>query len=321
MSVGSFMSLIYCYNCVTNIRKAPAKNGQRQWAAAVSAKIEMDNLQHQRVELKYLIHDETARAVRDFASSYLAMDEFSAGRPDFSYPVHSLYLDSDNLDFYWHTINGNKNRHKLRLRYYDASPGSPVYCEIKRRINGAILKQRGAVRRDAVDALLAGQLPEPAQMFSNAPEAWAALERFCGLMQHYHARPKAHVAYRREAWVCPTGNATRVTMDRQIHFAFEPTARLRTEMRNPLEVFPNGVVLELKFTGRFPDWFKELVRCFNLWQCSAAKYVDGATLLMESGRDLKTIVGVPPPEIEEKLQRRRLTLKKIRQPDELAATP
>jgi hypothetical protein len=41
-------------------------------------------------------------------------------------------------------------------------------------------------------------------------------------------------------------------------------------------------VLELKFTNRFPDWFKELVRVFGLMQCGAAKYVDGVTLVGEN---------------------------------------
>ena len=42
------------------------------------------------------------------------------------------------------------------------------------------------------------------------------------------------------------------------------------------------MVLELKFTNRFPDWFADLVRVFGLRQCGAAKYVDGAALLGEN---------------------------------------
>jgi hypothetical protein len=280
----------------------------------------MDNLQHQRLELKYIVHEQVAFAARDFISSYLTVDKFGARQPDLSYPVHSLYLDSDDLVFYWHTINGNKNRYKLRLRYYDDRPASPVFFEIKRRINGAILKQRGAVKRGAVDALLAGQLPDPEQLFFDEPAPLAALERFCELMQQHHAEPKAHVAYRREAWVSTNDNSTRVTMDRQIQFVFEPATLLRTEMRNPLDVFPNSVVLELKFSGRFPDWFKELVRCFNLWQCSAAKYVDGVTLLMESGADIEAPAIAPPPETEEKLRLRRQNLKRAHRTNEPVPT-
>lgn len=276
----------------------------------------MDNLQQQRLELKYIIHEDTARGVRDFVSSYLTVDKFGARQPDFSYPVHSLYLDSDDLAFYWHTINGNKNRFKLRLRYYEDRQAAPVYFEIKRRINGAIFKQRGAVARDAVDGLLAGQLPDPDQLFFDEPAHLMALERFCELMQLHHAKPKAHVAYRREAWISTNDNSTRVTMDRQTQLDFEPTTLLRTEMRNPVNVFQNGIVLELKFTGRFPDWFKELARCFNLWQCGAAKYVDGLTLLMESGVGIESPAASLLPETEEKLHFRRQNLEKALQTNE-----
>ena len=41
------------------------------------------------------------------------------------------------------------------------------------------------------------------------------------------------------------------------------------------------MVLELKFTNRFPDWFKDLVRVFGLTQCGAAKYAEGVELLGE----------------------------------------
>src|SRR3990170_1091319 len=120
-----------------------------------------DRLQLQRFELKFIIKEEVALAVRSFVSSYLEIDEFGATRPNLSYPVHSLYLDSDDLRLYWETINGNKNRYKLRLRFYENRPNAPVYFEIKRRMNNAILKQRAGVRREAVDWILAGHLPEP----------------------------------------------------------------------------------------------------------------------------------------------------------------
>src|SRR5213593_2005927 len=78
-----------------------------------------DKMQQQRFELKYIIKEDVARAVRDFVSGYLEIDEYGATLPNFSYPVHSLYLDSDDLHLYRTTINGDKNRFKLRLRFYD----------------------------------------------------------------------------------------------------------------------------------------------------------------------------------------------------------
>src|SRR5438309_11742856 len=128
-----------------------------------------DRMQTQRFELKYLIPEATSLLVRDFVRSYLGMDEFSVGRPDYSYPVHSLYLDSDDLKLYWRTINGDKNRFKLRLRYYSTNDESPVFFEIKRRMNNCILKQCGGFRHDAIESLLTGHFPELGYLVSKAP--------------------------------------------------------------------------------------------------------------------------------------------------------
>lgn len=267
-----------------------------------------DRLQLQRFELKYIIREEVALEVREFARSYLEIDEYGASRPNLSYPVHSLYLDSDSLDLYWHTINGNKNRYKLRLRFYETQATAPVYFEIKRRMNDAILKQRGGVRHEAVDWLLAGHLPEPSHLLSADAGQLAALQRFSQLMNQHHARPKAHIAYQREAWISPHNNHIRLTMDRQVWCDPEPTSRLKTELINPICVFGSNVVLELKFTARFPDWFSELVRVFNLVQCSAAKYADGVVLLGEYRLGRAALEGVEPggaaraQERKEKLQ-------------------
>ena len=240
-----------------------------------------DRLQFQRFELKYSITETVALAVRDFISSYLEVDEYGATLPNLSYSVHSLYLDSDDLQLYQTTINGDKNRFKLRLRFYENRPEAPVYFEIKRRANNTISKQRGGVRREEVNWLLAGHLPEPAHLVSQDPKHQVALQRFCQLMNQLHAKPKAHVAYLREAWISTRDNSIRVTMDREVRCEPEPTARLSTQMHDPVMVFGNEVILELKFTDRYPDWFKELVRIFGLMQCGAAKYVDGVAKLGE----------------------------------------
>ncbi|MSU60957.1 MAG: polyphosphate polymerase domain-containing protein [Pedosphaera sp.] len=270
-----------------------------------------DNLQLQRFELKYIVKEEVALAVRDFVRNYLAIDEYGASEPNLSYPVHSLYLDSDELTTYWHTINGNKNRYKLRLRFYDKCSTAPVYFEIKRRMNDAILKQRGAVRRDAVDWILAGHLPEPAHLVSSDPKQLIALQCFSQNMNQIHAKPKAHVFYLREAWISTVNNSVRVTMDRDVRVDPEPVACLSAEMRHPVVVFGRNVVLELKFTGRFPDWFRELVRIFGLAQCSAAKYADGVVLLGESRFTSSYHLLREVPEAAQNLNARKDFLKSI----------
>ena len=241
-----------------------------------------DKMQLQRFELKYMLDEDTAIGVRDFVSTHLELDEFSVGKPNFSYPVHSLYLDSDDLYLFQSTVNSDKNRFKLRLRYYSDSPGSPVFFEIKRRVDNAILKQRAGVKREAVDLVMAGHLPEPEHMLSKEPKNIAALLRFSELAKQLNATPKVHVAYLREAWLPHDGNSVRVTMDRQVQDDPDQTTRLLTQMENPVLVFGNKVSLEIKFTGRFPSWLADMVRIFHLRKCSAAKYVDGICMMSQA---------------------------------------
>src|SRR5258708_13033346 len=87
-------------------------------------------LQAQRFELKYLIDETITPWIRDFVSSYLELDEYGAHWPDLAYSVHTLYLDSDDLRTFQSSINGTKNRFKLRLRDSDTNPNTPSFFDI-----------------------------------------------------------------------------------------------------------------------------------------------------------------------------------------------
>lgn len=238
-------------------------------------------LQAQRFELKYQIPPEIARPLREFVACYLEPDDYSVGRPNLSYSIHNLYLDSDNLHTHHATVNGDKNRFKLRLRYYDDRPGSPVFFEIKQRENDCILKKRCAVRREAAADLLAGQLPGPAHLVSREPRHLASLQRFIELQQSLQAGPRLHNHYLREAWVSPHDNSVRVTFDRNIRIEPCFNAELSTAMARPVQIYTDKIVLELKFTGRYPNWFRDLVERFGLMRGTASKYCGGVGTLGE----------------------------------------
>lgn len=232
-------------------------------------------MQSQRLELKYVIPERLASRVRDFILPYLELDAYGATRPDLSYPVHSLYLDSPDLFTYVSTINGDRNRYKLRIRFYEGRPEAPVYFEIKRREDNAIYKQRCGVRRESVADVMAGRIPDRRDLVEEGPDAERALQTFGRLVVQLQARPISHVAYQREAWTSPENNRNRITFDRRVMSCREPSLRLDARMTDPVCVFGDTVVLELKFTGRFPLWMRDLVRVFGLKQRSAAKYCDG----------------------------------------------
>lgn len=216
-----------------------------------------------------------ALAVRDFVSSYLRLDEYGASQPDFSYPVHSLYLDSGNFKTYRDTINGERNRFKLRIRYYEKEADAPVFFEIKRRYNSVIAKKRAKVKAASAARLAAGFFARPEDLAMHTPENLEAMNYISERLNLLNARPSVHVCYQREAWMGDDSNKVRVTMDRDVLSEPVRHVHLCHEMKQPVSVFGNSVILELKFTDRYPDWFKTLVQIFGLRQESAAKYVDG----------------------------------------------
>jgi len=256
----------------------------------------IDRLQTQRFERKYFIEERLAPAIREFVSGYLELDEFSQGKADYCYPVHSLYLDSNELSTYWATVHCEKQRFKLRVRYYNDDPEAPLFFEIKRRENECVLKQRAMVHRRAGASILSGQLPGLEQLVSGKPHHLAALQRFCYLMLQLNARPTMHIAYEREAWVSRSSNAVRVTMDRRVRGETRRGTEFITAMRSPVYPFGAQTVLEIKFTDRFPDWLSDMVRHFNLLQGGAPKYC-GA--IMETGEQ-RVVLGHSGP-LQQKL--------------------
>ena len=248
-----------------------------------------EQLQHQRFERKYFISERQAAGIREFVKCYLVPDQFSVGKPDYSYPVHSLYLDSEDLLTYWATVHCEKKRFKLRVRFYDDDPASPVFFEIKRRENECVLKQRGAVHRSAAPALIAGHLPAPEHLVVPKPNHLAALQRFCHLLHKLQAHPTVHVGYLREAWVSQHNNSVRVTIDRDVQGESQHGTQFTTHMRHPISPFRRLLVLELKFTDRFPDWFNEMVRHFNLVQTGAPKYCGSIAESQEARFDVPSV--------------------------------
>ncbi len=230
-------------------------------------------LQGSRFELKYVIDERRAAAIRDFVRGHLVRDEHAPDTPKGEYVVSSLYLDSPDLTLARATQRGLRNRVKLRIRQYNNDPGAPVFFEIKRRDANVILKQRAAVRRDAATRLIRGRIPRRSDLLKPDGEQYGALERFCELSRCIGAIGQVFVNYCREAYVSPDSNAVRLTFDRRLTAApFYGTLRIPDD-RNTLAPRVRGVVLELKFTDRFPKWMREMVCAFDLDRGSMAKYV------------------------------------------------
>jgi len=231
-------------------------------------------LQSNRYELKYIINERKADQIRRFILGQLEPDEFTRGLEGIGYSVHSLYLDSPDFQTCMATVRGAKNRFKLRVRFYDDDPGQPVFFEIKRRVNDVILKQRAMVKYSSVRHLVEGHWPARDDLYRPGDDgAYRALYNFCELQQKIGAGPAAYTIYKREGYEPPNTNEVRVTFDRNLRAGAFRGELTIPEMDRCSHPDIGGVVLELKFTDRFPGWMNTLVQTFDLYRSSMAKYV------------------------------------------------
>lgn len=226
----------------------------------------------QRFEAKYIVSEAEVEAIKHFASPYIDRDENCRGT--YGYSILSLYLDNPRLSLFWSSMLGEKNRFKLRFRTYTADPAQPVFLEIKRRVNQVILKQRATMHRGVIPLLLSGA-PVPGTMFINqSPRDREAFQSFRTLMESIEATPKVFVRYDREAYSGTMGQDVRLTIDRNLA-ALECNQYTHDLWADDFawhSIFA-PIVLEIKFTGSYPQWVQALVRYFNLRQDSYSKYV------------------------------------------------
>ena len=230
-------------------------------------------MQNSRYELKYLIDEQQAGRIREFVGSYVVPDPYADPRRHNCYAVHSLYLDSPNLDLLRGSLEGLRNRFKLRIRFYDADPQQPVFLELKRRLDGVITKQRVTVERGGLEQLLARHRLDRTEPWDDGPDAAVAHHDFCSSCRQLGARGIVYVSYVREAYVGAGGEPIRVTLDRQLVTDRYRAGTPLAPPAHPRCVGLPGVILELKFSNRFPQWMQNLARAFDLHRVSLAKYV------------------------------------------------
>lgn len=223
-----------------------------------------------RHELKYHISESTAEAIVQFIKPYIPLDRYCKLQRSRDYPIVSLYMDSSDLQLCKESLGGLKNRYKLRIRSYTDEPDYPRFFEIKRRINTIIMKSRARVMTRDVATLLKG-LPLPPQIYTADT---GSINQFQLYINNIQAKPAVLIRYKRQAYEGGTENKVRVTFDRELSYCVtrEPEVRLGGGgwQHNPFT--QGGVVLEIKFTDRYPIWLSEMVKCFDLKQQSISKY-------------------------------------------------
>lgn len=217
-----------------------------------------------RFEIKYLVDTRRIPELLREVAPYTRPDPHS---PEWGYPIHSVYWDTDDFRFFWEKIEGLKSRRKLRFRRYGDS--TDLFVEIKQREDRTLQKRR--IRLPLATALEAFAQGERALDWDKSASDPVASE-VAMMIEQYRLRPRMAISYRRRALFGAFDPELRVTFDGRLRY--HPTD---FDLGRPFEIGhdildPRVSVLEIKYDHRAPTWLTKTIRRHSLQMVRMSKY-------------------------------------------------
>ncbi|QDV31953.1 VTC domain protein [Planctopirus ephydatiae] len=215
-------------------------------------------------ETKYLISRSVADLVSGWAQVYMQPDQHADPALGDGYWVRTLYLDTPGADIY-HRRGVGRSR-KFRVRGYGSSP--ELWLEMKWKRREKVRKRRTVIHQDRLPLIMANSSQEH-EWFSNR-------------VHRYQLQPACQITYRRQAYLCRTSHGVyRLTLDREAFSQPHDGWRVPLETGNCRILNAENAILELKYQGDFPIFFRSLVELIPQVPCSYSKYRRAISTLMD----------------------------------------
>lgn len=211
----------------------------------------------QRVEYKYILTREQLKYLQENLVGYMKVDKYGLTT------ICSLYFDTPDYRLIRTSIEKPKFKEKIRLRSYGlATDESPVYLEIKRKVNGVVYKRR--IRTTVKQAL---------NFISNDNiDSDNQIAKELTFFRNYYAnlRPSCIILYDRAAYIDPNG-VVRLTIDGNPRYRFDNLDLTSSLDGTPL--LSSGVaILEIKIQGAMPLWLSHILDKGEIRKGSFSKY-------------------------------------------------
>ena len=216
-----------------------------------------------RFEYKYWITESQKRRLISYLKNFMESDGHNDGRN--GYKIQSLYFDSNDLISYYEKYDGDCDRSKYRIRFYD-DRFSRAFFEIKQKRNLYVRKIRKTVDMPSNDT------PNNlAEIFQSPPPN---VEDYIAILQQLAMKPMCWVAYRRYALFGKNNPKLRVTFDDGLSGGIPRGLSMTTPYLQKVN-FSNWnkpVILEIKFDRYLPTWLKNAIEDLTLVNQPISKY-------------------------------------------------
>lgn len=233
-------------------------------------------LHFQRFEFKYYLPNNKADKLIPALLNHMDWDPYVKKSGRDYYSVNSLYFDSPDFGCFWDKESGIVDRKKLRLRFYNQLDDlQPVFAEIKRKQDALVIKDRIKLTPDDCRQ---EQLDH--QLFNLAHQSPDDnfIKELIWFKNRNSMRPKLFVSYKRKALIGKLDPRFRITFDYDIKAGLSHS--LMPDQSRLKEVYPYGVVLELKYNNVLPQWFHRIIQKYQLQRLAYSKYCNSLRTLV-----------------------------------------
>ncbi len=233
-----------------------------------------------RFELKYAVPVAQRDRILALARDHVRPDKHALDLPGGlqGYEVHSLYLDTPDLQDYRQRLAERKVRERLRVRSYGPRSAGPFpgFLENKRKLENWVIKARVALPANS-EQYVASTQPEPWRQWIPAITgrgAYAA-KHFERLTTNGRRVPVSVVHYTREVFVGqdPDRPQVRLTLDHNVTASTGGLGYGDLYREPHVELIPpDWMVLEMKFGGSKPGWMRHICRELGLRAIPISKF-------------------------------------------------
>ena len=215
-----------------------------------------------RNELKFFVNAHQKNMMVNKLRKICQRDSFSDAEG--GYLISSLYFDDYNQSAFFDKLSGISDRKKFRVRVYNCQ-SNVIKLERKIKRENVIEKSHIQISKEEYDTLVSGDVS-----FLRHKDDVVAKD-FYLYYRTTNLRPRVVVEYRREAFIYKYGDV-RITFDYLLKAGvFQKDLFSNGYM---ISAIPHDqIILEVKYTGFFPDVIRNIIQINNLQWQSISKYV------------------------------------------------
>lgn len=220
-----------------------------------------------RYEMKYLIDADQKNNVLKAMQPYMMLDKY--GRTT----IRNIYYDTDDYRIVRNSIAKPIYKEKLRIRSYSkATSESTVFVELKKKYESKVYKRRIPLLEKDASCWIAEQNNLDCSNKDFDYRDFQIVNEIEYFKDFYeNLKPKAFIAYEREAFYTNEPSDFRVTFDENILCRFDGLS-LQNDVSGEA-ILPSGkTLLEIKCSGGIPMWMAIVLSENRIYKSTFSKY-------------------------------------------------